>query len=275
MGNLKFSVSMCVYGGDNVEYFRSAVDSILNQSKSPDEVVLVVDGPVPDTLDSVIKTYSANPIFHVYRFKENQGHGKARRLGLKKCSNALVALMDADDISVYRRFELELAMFEHNPDLSIVGGQVSEFILSPEKSESVREVPLLDKDIKSYMQKRCPMNQPTVMLKKDDIEEVGGYQDWFCNEDYYLWIRLAVAGKKFANSPETLVNMRMSPDSYKRRGGLRYFQSEAKLQRYMLQKRVINLPTYIMNVGKRLIVQVLMPNSMRSWAFKNFARKKI
>ena len=152
MGNLKFSVSMCVYGGDNVEYFRSAVDSILNQSKSPDEVVLVVDGPVPDTLDSVIKTYSANPIFHVYRFKENQGHGKARRLGLKKCSNALVALMDADDISVYRRFELELAMFEHNPDLSIVGGQVSEFILSPEKSESVREVPLLDKDIKSYMQ---------------------------------------------------------------------------------------------------------------------------
>ena len=118
------------------------------------------------------------------------------------------------------------------------------------------------------------MNQPTVMLKKDDIEEVGGYQDWFCNEDYYLWIRLAVAGKKFANSPETLVNMRMSPDSYKRRGGVRYFQSEAKLQRYMLQKRVINLPTYIMNVGKRLIVQVLMPNSMRSWAFKNFARKK-
>lgn len=101
---------------------------------------LVVDGPVPDTLDSVIKTYSANPMACVYRFKENQGHrGKARRLGLKKCSNALVALMDADDIDRYRRFELELAMFEHNPDLSIVGGQVNDSsYLSKNPEESVR-----------------------------------------------------------------------------------------------------------------------------------------
>ena len=275
MNDLKFSVSMCVYAGDNADFFKMAVDSILNQTRMPDEVVLVVDGPVPEALDLVIKKYSEDSLFHVYRFKNNQGHGKARRFGLTKCSNDLVALMDADDISVRRRFEKEIEMFEHDPELTIVGGQVGEFLSSPDKLESVRTVPLSDKDIKIYMQKRCPMNQPSVMFKKADVQEVGGYRDWFCNEDYYLWIRLAIAGKKFANSSDTLVNMRMSPDSYKRRGGVKYFQSEARLQKYMLHKKIINLPTYMINVTKRLIVQVLMPNSLRSWAFKKFARKTI
>ena len=55
MESLKFSVSMCVYGKDNPQWFETAVDSILNQTCMPDEVVLVVDGPVPDDLDTVIK----------------------------------------------------------------------------------------------------------------------------------------------------------------------------------------------------------------------------
>lgn len=272
MNELKFSVSMCVYARDNVENFKTAVNSILNQTKSPDEVVLVVDGPVPDSLDSVIMTYSENPIFHVYRFKENQGHGKARSLGLEKCSYDLVALMDADDISVHKRFEIELAMFEHDPELSIAGGQVSEFISSPDRSESIRKVPLSDKDIKSFMQKRCPMNQPTVMFKKSDIEEVGGYRDWYCNEDYYLWIRLVMAGKKFANSPEILVNMRMSPDSYKRRGGAEYFRSEERIQRLMLHKGLISPYRYFVNVSERAVIQLFLPNKVREWVFKNLAR---
>ena len=48
MPETKFSVSMCVYGKDNPEWFKTAVDSILNQTRQPNEVVLVVDGPVPD-----------------------------------------------------------------------------------------------------------------------------------------------------------------------------------------------------------------------------------
>ena len=54
MKNLKFSVSMCVYGGDNPEWFKAAVDSILNQTVKPNEIVLVVDGPVPPELDIII-----------------------------------------------------------------------------------------------------------------------------------------------------------------------------------------------------------------------------
>ena len=79
MENIKFSVSMCVYGGDDPLWFKTAVDSILNQTEAPSEVVLVVDGPVPEQLDAVITEYAKIPIFKIIRFEENRGHGDARR----------------------------------------------------------------------------------------------------------------------------------------------------------------------------------------------------
>ena len=57
----------------------------------------------------------------------------------------------------------------------------------------------------------------TVMLKRSDLLEAGNYQDWFWNEDYYLWIRMALAGMKFHNLPETLVYVRVGTDMYARR----------------------------------------------------------
>ena len=68
----------------------------------------------------------------------------------------------------------------------------------------------------------------TVMFRKDKILSVGNYIDWHYNEDYYLWIRLFLAGCQFANLPEVLVNVRVGKEMYQRRGGWKYFLSEAK-----------------------------------------------
>lgn len=270
----KFSVSMCVYGGDDPEWFRISVESILNQTAPPDEVVLVVDGPVPEGLGHVISGYENDPRFKVVRLAENQGHGNARRISLNNCSHELVALMDADDISVPHRFQLQLDWFSQEPELSIVGGNISEFCGEPDNVVGFREVPGDDTGIKSYMKYRCPMNQVTVMFRKRDVDAVGGYIDWYCEEDYYLWLRMSQQGLKFANVPEILCNVRVGEDMYQRRGGLKYFLSEAKLQKYMLDHGVINFGTYAMNVAKRLIVQVLLPNRLRGWVFQKFARSK-
>ena len=103
--------------------------------------------------------------------------------------------------------------------------------------------------------------------------KVGGYLDWYCEEDYYLWIRLALGGYKFYNIQENLVNVRVGEEMYKRRGGMKYFKSEARLQKYMFDHNVISLPRYIYNVGIRWAVQVAMPNRVRGWVFRTFARK--
>ncbi len=275
MEKLKFSVSMCVYGKDNPQWFKVAVDSVLNQTRLPNEVVLIVDGPVPDELDSIIKNYEQMDIFKVIRLETNRGHGEARRIGLENCNNNLVALMDADDISCSDRFEKQLEMFEKDNELAIVGGNITEFIGDPENIVAQRIVPCNDKDIKEYLKKRCPMNQMTVMFKKDGVQSVGGYIDWYCDEDYYLWIRMCLAGLKFANLPDILVNVRVGADMYQRRGGIKYFKSEAKLQRFMLDKKIIGTVTYLSNVLKRVIVQVMLPNKLRGWVFKKLARKSV
>lgn len=274
MERQKFSVAMCVYGGDDPQWFAQAVDSILNQTAVPDEVVLVVDGPVPEALDAIISGYGQNPIFRVVRLKENQGHGNARRASLDNCTNELVALMDADDLSLPNRFERQLAVFAEKPQTDIVGGIIDEFIDDPGQVVGVRHVPCTDGEIKEYLKTRCPMNQVTVMFKKSSVAAVGGYVDWYNDEDYYLWLRMYLAGMTFANLPETLVHVRVGKDMYRRRGGWRYFKSEAKLQKYMLQHHVIGFGTYAMNVAKRLIVQVLLPNRLRGWVFQMFARSK-
>lgn len=275
MPDTKFSVSMCVYGKDNPEWFRTAVDSILNQTRKPDEVILVVDGPVPQELDNIIKGFEQNSIFKVIRLPENKGHGEARRVGLSHCTNELVALMDADDISAADRFEKQLALFESDPELTVVGGNITEFVGTPDNIVEARVVKSDDASIKEDMKKRCPMNQVTVMFKKSRVDSVGGYIDWYCEEDTYLWLRLFLDGAKFANLSDYLVNVRIGKEMYQRRGGTKYFLSEAKLQKYMLDNKVIGVDRFLVNVGERLVVQVLLPNKVRSWVFKKFARKSV
>ncbi len=268
-----FSVSMCVYKGDNPLHFAESLESIFTQSILPDEVVLVVDGPVSVQTNNVIEKYqSENSFFKVIRLEENVGHGNARRTGLKNCSYDIVALMDADDICVPQRFEKQIKEFEKDPELDIVGGQITEFIDDVKNVVGVRTVPTNDGEIKEYMKKRCPMNQVTVMFKKSAVESAGGYIDWFCEEDYYLWLRMALGNMKFKNLPETLVNVRVGEEMYMRRGGIKYFASEAKLQGFMLKNKIIGFPRYAINVLQRLTLQVLMPYSLRGWVFKKFAR---
>ena len=204
--NQAFSVSMCVYGGDNPSHFDKALGSVVHQTAQPTEIVLTVDGPIPKTIEDVIGKYRAllaqSPIdFQVVYLEKNMGHGEARRICFNHCKYDLIALMDADDLSVPDRFEKQLAVFAQHPELSIVGGNIHEFIGTPDNCVGKRIVPEDDAAIKAYMRKRCPMNQVTVMFRKADVEAVGGYIDWFCEEDYYLWLRLALTGKHFANIP--------------------------------------------------------------------------
>ena len=248
---------------------------MINKTVKPDEIVLVEDGPLTEELYAVVKEFKENysELLHIVVNKENLGLGLALNVGLKACRNELVARMDTDDIAVLDRCEKQLRYYAKHPSVTILGGQIEEFITSPDAIVGKRSVPQTNRELKKFMQKRCPFNHMTVMFKKSDIIKAGNYKDWFWNEDYYLWIRLALKGFKFANLPDTLVHTRVGADMYQRRGGDKYFKSEIGIQKLMLKKKIIGIPTFMMNCGKRLIVEKLMPNRLRGWVFQKFARE--
>ena len=270
----KFSVCMSVYKNDNITDFVDAIMSIYNQSIQPNEIILVIDGPVSKDMYDTIRTFKNNlSIMKVIPLEQNMGHAVARQTGLEAANNDLCAIMDADDLSVPDRFEKQLKVFTDHQEISVVGGLINEFIHTCNNVVGTRWVPEKDTDIKKFLKSRCPMNLVSVMLKKSDVMKVGGYQDWFCEEDYYLWIRLSLAGYKFYNIQENLVNVRVGDKMYQRRGGIKYFKSEARLQKYMLDHKIISWPKYIYNILIRLVIQVAMPNRLRGWVFQTFARK--
>lgn len=271
-----FSVAISVYKSDNPMCFDRALSSITDlQTIKPDEVVLVVDGPVSNDIDLVIKKYEDKySFFNVIRLEKNGGLGNALKIAVENAKYNLIARMDSDDVSVNTRFEEQLSFFVNNPDIDIVGGDITEFIDKESNVVGKRSVPKSNLEIREYMKTRCAMNHVSVMYKKASVMDAGGYQDWFWNEDYYLWIRMWLNGAKFANTGTVLVNVRVGEEMYQRRGGAKYFNSEKGLQDYMLQHDMINYITYLNNVGKRFVVQKLLSNKIRGWVFRTFARKK-
>ena len=270
----KYSVLMSIYRKESPEFFRVAFESMVKQTVKPDEIVLVEDGPLTNELYAIIKEFKEKypNLLHITINEKNLGLGLALNKGVRACRNELIARMDTDDISILNRCEKQLKFFSDNPSTSILGGQIEEFIVSINNVVGRRIVPKTDYELKKYIKKRCPFNHMTVMFRKSDVLAVGNYQDWYWNEDYYLWIRLALKGYKFANLSDVLVYTRVGRDMYQRRGGDKYYRSEIEIQKLMLEEKIINKSTYLTNCGKRLIIEKLLPNRLRGWVFKTFIR---
>lgn len=262
---IPFSAAMCVYGGDNPVFFKDALDSVLSQTLQADEFILVVDGPISESIENVIAQFENRiPSMRIIRLSDNKGHGIARNTALLSCKYDYVIFADADDINVETRFEKQIKAFELDEKLSVVSSACFHFCNSINNVINKESVPVSNEEIRKKMKTSCPICQPSVALKRGDIISVGGYQDWYLAEDYYLWLRLFIAGKKFGNIEEPLVYIRTTKDQMNRRGGWKYFNSMREIYKFMYHNCIIGIKTYLFNVITRFVVQVLFPNQMRA-----------
>jgi len=215
----KYSVLMSLYVKEKPEYLRLAIDSMLNQTVKPDEIVIVEDGPLTDFLYAVLDEYKAKypQIVRTIKNEKNLGLGLALNVGLKECKNELVARMDTDDISKPDRCEKQLKVFAENMSLSIVGTYVDDFTDDPEKIISTRAVPVTNDEIYQFAKKRSAFNHPAVMYRKSRVLNFGGYADLRRNQDVDLFGRMLFGGCKAQNVPESLLLFRSNNDLAKRR----------------------------------------------------------
>ncbi|MCR1842984.1 glycosyltransferase [Murimonas intestini] len=243
-----FSVLMSIYEKEKPEYFREAIDSVLAQTMPPDEIVLVEDGPLPLELDCVIEEYhKKHSILKLVQLKENVKLGKALAEGLRYCSCEFVARMDTDDIAVKDRFEKQYNYMQEHGNVSVVGGSICEF---GERGGEVRikKMPLSHEEIREYAKYRNPLNHMTVMFRKEDVLEAGGYEHFPFLEDYDLWCRLLANRKVLNNLPDVLVNARCGDGLYGRRGGWKYFTRYCKLRKKQRGLGLLNWLEYCISI---------------------------
>ncbi len=268
-----FSVLMSVYAKDRPAWVREALDSVLSNTVKPAEVVVVIDGPIPIGLQTVLTEFSSKySQIKLYPLIKNGGLGHALAYGIQQCSYELVARMDADDISLPDRFEKQLAYFMAHPDTAVLGGQIQEIDGESLAPVAIRSVPQTAPEIKQFLRMRCPFNHMTVMYKKSAILAVGNYKSFHLMEDYYLWARMAAKGYKMANLPDIVLNARVDAAMYGRRGGWKYFKSNLAMSEKLRELKLISFTTHAFNACIRFCVQVLMPNSVRSYFYRKALR---
>ena len=271
----QYSVLMSVYKKEHADYLLHAMDSIWNQTIPTDDFILVCDGPLNTDLDNIVLEMEKKhkDILHVIRLKHNSGLGNALNIGMKYCTNKIIARMDSDDISRPDRCEQQLLILHMNPDISICSGTVEEFSEGIHSIDNCRRLPEKQDEIIQFAKSRNPFNHPCVMYKKEAVESVGGYQDFYLLEDYYLWIRMLQKGFKGYNIQNPILWMRAGSEMYKRRSGWKYVKSQKALFDYMKKTGFISYGQYIKNIAVRT-ASSLLPNTIRKLSYALVLRDK-
>jgi glycosyltransferase involved in cell wall biosynthesis len=195
-------------------YLRRAVDSVLAQTMSDLELVIIEDPggvPVASALAGL-----ADPRIRVLTSPVRTTLIEQRNRGLAAARAELVAMLDGDDVASPDRLALQLRRFAEESDLAVLGSAIM-LIDESERPIAVRRYPCDHASIVSAMRRENPIAQGAVMARRDVLVADGGYRFAIdhTGEDYELWSRLARAGVRFANLPDVAMKYRIHAASSK------------------------------------------------------------
>jgi glycosyltransferase involved in cell wall biosynthesis len=255
----KISVVMSVYKNDNVSFFKEAIESLLQQTYLPSEIVIVIDGDVGKEIDYLLAHYKSNKLFNIIRLTENKGLANALNIGVLTAQYNLIARMDSDDICFADRFEKQLG-FMNEFDLDVIGGQIIEFGKDTEDIISKRIVPCSHEEMVQLMKFRSPFSHPTILFKKEVFEALKGYDTTIFPEDYDFFVRAYLKGFKFGNVEDEVLWFRLGEnysDTIKRRWGVSYAKHEFKLYKKFLKINFYNQADFTKAVLLKIPLRLL------------------
>src|SRR5690625_3522873 len=188
---IEVSVLMPVYNGE--KFLRESIDSILNQTFTDFEFVIVNDGST-DTTVEIINSYNDQRIKLISQ--PNRGVSNALNTGLKHAVEKYIVRMDADDISHPTRIEKQYNFIKNNPEYKIIGSDANYITEDKEFFYRYHSPAYTHEEISEKIITHCTFLHPSVMYVKEDIIALGGYhEDAWGFEDHFLWARFIKAGK--------------------------------------------------------------------------------
>lgn len=225
----RVSVVVNVWGGDDPFSLKRSLSSIAAQRRSPDEVLVVIDGPISYELDTEIQEFKNGASFPIrtIQIASPQGLWNARNIGINEAEHEFIALHDADDVMHPDRLKIQLIELVRD-EIEVLGSPVYEFHATNENILGLRSMAVGEQVSKKMLWQNV-INHSTVMLRKSAITDVGGYRNIYFAEDYDLWLRLIIAGKNVINSEYILQAFSVDSQLEKRRGGRKFISSEIAL----------------------------------------------
>lgn len=207
------SVLLPVYNAE--ETLEGAARSLLRQTFQSFEVIAVDDGSC-DASPAILRRLRDEDARIRPVFRPHEGLIAALNTGLRYVRGDWIARMDADDCSHPQRFQRQYQVLTEHPEVSVVGCLVRSFPRSQVREgfrvyEEWLNGLMTHEDMVRELFIESPLPHPSVLMRRKDLEELGGYQDRGWPEDYDLWLRFYIGGKRFAKVPEILYFWRERP----------------------------------------------------------------
>ena len=259
------SVLMCVSSEDDAQYLADCFQSLLSQTIPADEIIVVIDGPVPKHLTHTIEEYTDLLNVEVIELNKNVGFGCALNIGLARVRSDLIIRVDPDDICVATRIQLQTSYMKNNPEVVASSGNIVEFC-SHNGDLQQRPLPTDHAAIIKFAKKRSPLSHPASCIRTQTLKDVGGYPPLRKCQDYALWSLMLVKGYRLGNRPEILVRMR-TDNMINARRGYQHFLSEVKLLNYQRGINFLNYFEYLSNLTGRFVLR-LSPNTVKFFMYK-------
>ena len=269
--NKNFTVVMSVYKNDNPDYLKLAIDSIIKQTISPDEIIIICDGPITNNLQAVLDSYIGHKNIKFIKLNKNVGLASSRKEAINNARFNIIAVMDSDDICELDRFEKQIKHIKADSKM-VVSGWIEEFDKFPKDIGKVRKTPTNYKKILSYGKWRNPINHVTLMFTKSAYDSVGGYSSLRHSEDWDLISRMLVKGIQVVGIPNVLVNVRAGDEMIERRRNIKQFKGELKLFLKMYKIGYLNFFQLIANMFIRIFLRAL-PKFITRLTYQNVLRK--
>lgn len=206
MNSISPAISIVMPTYNAAQYIHQSVQSILSQTFTDFELIIIDDGSEDDSID-IIKTFQDDRIVLI---ENNHNFIESLNMGIGQAKGKYIARMDADDIMVPNRLEMQYYFMENNPDIDICGGWMETL----NKRTTIIKSPIEHKEIcNSLLSVNC-LFHPTIMFRQDSLSGIYFFPnlykyDYIYAEDYKLWTDLLKEGLRFANIPVVLVQYRI------------------------------------------------------------------
>lgn len=228
----KISIIMSTYN-ESLEWLKEAINSILNQTYSEFEFIIVLDNPYNQDIEKLVKEYARQDLrIKVIKNERNIGLAESLNCALDYCNGNYIARMDADDIAYKDRLMKQLKYMEEN-DIDILGGAIQ--LIDEEEAVITKKVkmPISNKEIVKRLNVSNCLAHPTWMIKKEVYTTLNGYRNIHTCEDYDFLLRAKNKGYKFGNLNETILRYRMTRNSISRANALKQYYTMKYLQKHI------------------------------------------